>query len=65
MTDIIIADNHKLFREGLKKILMSEPDLNIVAEASNSMEVMEYARNHDVKLVTLDLSMPGASGLRR
>lgn len=63
MTDIIIADDHKLFREGLKKILMSEPDLNVIAEASNSMEVLEYARSHEVMLVTLDLSMPGASGL--
>jgi two-component system invasion response regulator UvrY len=63
MTDIIITDDHKLFREGLRKILISEADFNVVAEASNSAEVLDLIRKQKVDIVTLDLSMPGVSGL--
>jgi len=63
MTDILIADDHKLFREGLRKILISEADFNVIAEASNSIEVLDFIRKLKIDLVTLDLSMPGVSGL--
>ncbi len=63
MINIVIADDHALIREGLKKILKSEPDLNLVAEAKNAAELFQELKTSDVDLVLLDISMPGESGL--
>ncbi len=63
MVNIVIADDHALIREGLKKILKSEPDLSLVAEASNAPELFRQLKASNVDLVLLDISMPGESGL--
>ncbi len=62
MINILIADDHVLVREGLKKILKSETDMTVIAEATNASEVFEsIQKNPDI--VLLDISMPGVSGL--
>jgi DNA-binding NarL/FixJ family response regulator len=60
---ILIADDHAIFRDGLRKLLESEPGMSVVAEAVNVDEVVTLA--HDVKpdIILLDLAMPGRSGL--
>jgi two-component system invasion response regulator UvrY len=64
MIRILIADDHKLMREGLKKIIGEERDMQIVGEARNAQEALAYVRNHpELNLVLLDISMPGQSGL--
>ncbi len=64
MIQILITDDHKLMREGLKKIIAEEPDMRIVGEARNAQEALAYVREHgDLDLVLLDISMPGQSGL--
>ncbi len=63
MVKIIIADDHKLFREGLKQILKDEPDIIIVEEASTGQEVLYKIEKSDVDILILDISMPGLSGL--
>ncbi len=63
MINVLIADDHALIREGLKKILKSEPDMTLVGEASNVHELYDQLRKVDATIVLLDISMPGESGL--
>jgi two-component system invasion response regulator UvrY len=63
MINILIADDHELIREGLKKILKKEPDMQVLGEASNAQQVLEHVKNRKLSIVLLDISMPGPSGL--
>jgi two-component system invasion response regulator UvrY len=58
---ILLADDHAMFREGVKKVLSGTPDLLVIDEASNSSEVIEKSKQCDV--VVLDISMPGRDGI--
>jgi len=60
---IIIVDDHELVREGLKKVLLKEPGIQLVGEASNTLELFKLLEETEVDLVVLDISMPGRSGL--
>ena len=63
MINILIADDHALIREGLKKILNSEPDMTVVGEANNVAELFKALERLVVNIVLLDITMPGESGL--
>ena len=63
MINILIADDHELIREGLKKILKKEADMEVLGEARNAQEVFDQVKNRNVNIVLLDISMPGLSGL--
>lgn len=63
MIDILIADDHALFREGLKRILKRETDMRVIAEATNGPEVRQRIQEKKPDIVLLDISMPGESGL--
>lgn len=63
MINVLIADDHVLIREGLKKILKAESDMTLCGEASNALELSERLRSLHVDIVLLDISMPGESGL--
>ncbi len=63
MIEILIADDHAIFREGLKHILAECPDVKVAAEARNGQEVLEKIWNEKYDMVLLDISMPGISGL--
>lgn len=63
MINVLIADDHVLIREGLKKILKSESDMAVVGEAANAEELYAQARKTNPSIVLLDISMPGTSGL--
>jgi DNA-binding NarL/FixJ family response regulator len=56
---ILIADDHPIVREGLKRILEECPDMRVVAEAVDSSEVVEKSRQPGVDVLLLDVSMPG------
>jgi DNA-binding NarL/FixJ family response regulator len=60
---ILIADDHPIVREGYKKILMSQPDMDVTGEAGNGQEVLDLIQKKDLELILLDISMPGRSGL--
>lgn len=62
MIKIIIADDHTLFRVGLKQMLHSFAGIGVVAEATNAAEALAAAKTHDADLIILDLTMPGVSG---
>jgi DNA-binding NarL/FixJ family response regulator len=63
MIKILIADDHTIFREGLKHILTEYSDLIVTDEARNGQEVLEKVWNNEYDMVLLDISMPGMNGL--
>src|SRR5215467_9599108 len=60
---ILIADDHPIVRDGLKKLLLLEDDLDVVGEASDGREVLEKVRDLDPDVLLLDLRMPNLNGL--
>lgn len=63
MIRILLADDHVLFREGLKQILGKHKEFRVVDEVGSGTEAMEKIFNKRYDLVILDISMPGRSGL--
>lgn len=63
MINVLIADDHALIREGLKKILDGEPDMTVVGEANNVVELVTQLKRLAVNIILLDITMPGESGL--
>jgi DNA-binding NarL/FixJ family response regulator len=61
---ILLADDHKIVREGLKLLINSQPDLQVVGEAGTGKEVLQMARDLKPALVVMDLSMPELNGLQ-
>ncbi len=63
MTRILIADDHELIREGLRKVFKREADLELVAAVCDGAEAVATLRNHRVDVAILDFNMPGRSGV--
>jgi len=63
MIRIVIADDHAIVREGLKRIVASAEDLEVVDEAGDGTGVMRVVREREFDVLVLDLSMPGRSGM--
>jgi two-component system invasion response regulator UvrY len=63
MPKVLIADDHTIVRTGLKQIIADEPDIKIIGEVSNGVEVLEFLQKNACDLVLLDLSMPKRTGL--
>lgn len=61
---ILLADDHKIVREGLKLLINSQPDMQVVGEAANGREVLVKARELKPDVVVMDLSMPELNGLQ-
>jgi len=60
---IIIAEDHTILREGLRMLLYSNPDLEVVAEAEDGLEAIRQSENLQPDLVLMDLSMPRMNGM--
>lgn len=60
---ILLADDHPIFRDGLKRLLESETGLKVIAEASNGAEAVKLVKLHKPDLLLLDLSMPQQTGI--
>jgi DNA-binding NarL/FixJ family response regulator len=63
MIRIVIADDHTIVREGLKQLLATEPDLQVVGEARDGNEAIQLARDTPFDVLLIDISMPGRNGL--
>jgi DNA-binding NarL/FixJ family response regulator len=63
-TRILLADDHAVVRRGLRLVLDAEPDLEVVAEASDGLEALEVALRTELHLAVLDVAMPGMTGLQ-
>jgi DNA-binding NarL/FixJ family response regulator len=61
--EVLVADDHAIIRDGLKKILADTGDMAVAGEAANGNAALEKVRERDWGLVVLDMSMPGRSGL--
>ncbi|RJR47614.1 MAG: DNA-binding response regulator [Desulfobacteraceae bacterium] len=60
---IVIAEDHKILREGLKSLLRTIDDLEIVGEAADGLEAIRCVENYHPELLLLDLSMPKMNGI--
>jgi DNA-binding NarL/FixJ family response regulator len=63
MIRIIVADDHKLFRAGLIRMLGDLPSITVVAEASDGDQALQAALSIDADVLILDLNMPGPTGV--
>src|SRR5277367_4317094 len=59
---ILTVDDHALLREGIAALVNAEPDMKLVAEASNGKEAIEKFRSHRPDVTLMDLQMPGLNG---
>jgi len=63
MINIVLADDHQVVRKGLKALLCSEPDFNIIGEAENGLETIDLVERVKPDILVLDIMMPGINGL--
>lgn len=63
MIHLLIADDHKLFRKGLRQTIEDGLGMKVTGEAADGAEVLDLISRHQYHVVMLDISMPGPSGL--
>ena len=60
---LVLADDHTIFRDGLRRLLEAEPDLEVVGDAGTADETLRVVRERKPDVLLLDLALPGRSGL--
>jgi DNA-binding NarL/FixJ family response regulator len=63
-TRVLLADDHTVVRSGLRMVLDTQPDIEVVAEAGDGAEAVQKALSPDVDLAILDVAMPRMTGLQ-
>jgi DNA-binding NarL/FixJ family response regulator len=61
--EIVLADDHPIFREGIKRVVERVPDLKIVGEAGDGLELLQLLQRISPRLLILDISMPNLGGM--
>ncbi|HEU4741350.1 MAG TPA: response regulator transcription factor [Meiothermus sp.] len=64
MIRIVLADDHALFRQGLRSLLEAEPDLRVIGEAKDGREALRHALEAHPDIVLMDIQMPGLDGVQ-
>ena len=59
---IVIADDHPMFRHGLKQVIETQPNWVVVGEAGDGLQALDLIRTHRPSIALLDISMPGRTG---
>ena len=62
-TKVVIVEDHKLFREGLKSLLADKDDLEVVGEAGDGLAAIRTVKRCQPDMILLDLSMPKMNGI--
>lgn len=62
-TRVLLVDDHKMMRDGLRALLLAEDDIEIVGEASNGREALEMVRTTKPHVVVMDVGMPDLNGV--
>ncbi|GAE95074.1 transcriptional regulator [Gracilibacillus boraciitolerans JCM 21714] len=62
-TNIVLIDDHKLFREGVKRILELETGFNVLAEGDDGSQALELVKKHKPDVVLMDINMPDVNGV--
>lgn len=60
---ILLADDHQLFRSGLRSLIEQESDMEVVAEAADGLQTVRLAEEHRPDVVVMDITMPGLNGV--
>lgn len=60
---VLCVDDHPLLRDGIAALVNAEPDMKLVAEASNGKEAVEKFRSHHPDVTVMDIQMPGVGGI--
>lgn len=63
MIRVLAVDDHALLREGIAALVNAEPDMNVMAEATDGQEAIEKFRIHRPDVTLMDLQMPGMDGV--
>ncbi|NCC53135.1 MAG: response regulator transcription factor [Spartobacteria bacterium] len=63
MIRVLIADDHPIFRQGLRQVLSEDEDITVIADVDNGRKALDYINTHEVDVVTMDISMPEMTGL--
>jgi DNA-binding NarL/FixJ family response regulator len=63
MTRVLLADDHKIVRDGLKRILAATTELQVAGEAADGDELLKLVKTGDYDVAVVDMSMPGLSGI--
>ncbi len=63
MISIVLADDHKIVRHGIKALLEAEPDLRVTGEAGDGLEAIRLAKDLQPDILVVDISMPGLNGI--
>lgn len=61
--NVLIADDHKMFVDGIESILEAEPRINIVGRCYDGVSVIDFVDKHNVEIILLDVNLPGMSGI--
>ena len=63
MTTIVLVDDHQIVRQGLKALLVAEPDFEIVGEAADGLQALELVKKLQPDIIIVDLNIPGINGI--
>lgn len=60
---VLIADDHKLFREGIKSLLKEESDIKVEVEVGNGVEILQKLESQPIDIILMDIDMPQMDGI--
>ncbi len=63
MITIVLADDHKIVRQGIKTMLKTQADLNVIGEAADGLEAVQIVKHLQPDILVCDLTMPGLDGI--
>ena len=64
MTTIVLADDHKMLRQGIRTLLEFEPDFTVIGEASNGTEALDLVKRTHPDILVTDITMPPPTGIQ-